>query len=152
MDWFGPAKIRFGRQDPVRVFSRIEECARFEPEALAATREWLLNLDRSVFPTVSRALISLTRSEDRLLTAMERDLLWRRFHVPVFEQIIGMHGELLAAECEAHDGLHIQAEEWMPDNEAYCVDHSACACGSKQPRLSSPELIERVRAVAAYAR
>ena len=29
------------------------------------------------------------------------------FRVPVFEQVIGKSGKLLAAECEAHDGLHV---------------------------------------------
>ena len=73
-----------------------------------------------------------------------------RFAVPVFEQIIGPDGELLAAECEAHDGLHIEVAglPW----EGYRLELAACGCGRKTPRLTPAEPAERVRSAAAYAR
>ena len=151
VDWFYLPKFRLGRNDQVRVFADVDEAARFKPEAIAATPELLLNLNRALFPNELRALISLTKNGDRLLTVSERDQLWRRFHVPIFEQIVGPRGELLAMECDAHDGLHVHTEGWRPD-DAYHIDHSACACGLKQPRLFSPRIPERIVAVAAYAR
>jgi hypothetical protein len=68
----------------------------------------------------------------------------------VFEQIIGPNGELLAAECEAHDGLHIEVPGLRWDG--YRVELAQCGCGRKTPRLTPVALAESVRGVAAYAR
>ena len=38
------------------------------------------------------------------------DLFWNVFKVPVHEQFYGFGGELLAWECEAHQGLHINSK------------------------------------------
>jgi hypothetical protein len=56
----------------------------------------------------------------------------------------------LAAECEAHDGLHIEAPErgWS----AYAIEESLCACGLRTPRIFSPIPAERARAAAMFAR
>jgi hypothetical protein len=85
-----------------------------------------------------------------LLTAADRDQLWRAFRVPIFEQIIGTHGERLAADCEAHDGLHVGAAE--QDWTGFAIDEGICACGVRTPRVSSPVPEERVRAAAVFAR
>jgi hypothetical protein len=37
----------------------------------------------------------------------DRDAIWRRFGVPVFEQVLDDEGRIFASECEAHIGLHI---------------------------------------------
>ena len=152
VNWFHAPRFRFGRKDSVRVFANAREAAQFAPEVLVATSEQLLTLNSAIVPTIKRALVALIRPEERLLSAAERDRLWRAFKVPVFEQIVGMSGELLAAECEAHDGLHLHSSEWTPSEDVYSIDRATCACGSKLPRLSAPELTERVRKMAAYAR
>jgi hypothetical protein len=85
-----------------------------------------------------------------LLSAAERERLWRAFRVPIFEQIIGPDGELLAAECEAHDGLHVEAAGFSWD--AYRMERAPCGCGRKTPRLTSIQPAERLRSAAAYAR
>jgi hypothetical protein len=85
-----------------------------------------------------------------LLTAADREQLWRAFRVPLFEQIIGPNGERLAAECEAHDGLHIEDPE--RDWTGFAVDKGLCACGLRTPRISSPVPTERARAAATFAR
>lgn len=106
--------------------------ARYAPEAAAGTREQLLHVDAKL----TRAVVVLARPGDVLLTSSDRDVLWRRFRVPVFEQIIGREGVLLAAECEAHDGLHVEgaAGDWT---SAYRMEISPCACGKKAPRLQA---------------
>lgn len=137
----------------MRVFTSYEEAARFAPEAIAGTRSQLLELDPAPF-SLSRAVIALGRPGDRLLTAAERDRLWRSFNVPVFEQIIGLRGQLLAAECEAHDGLHIQetrAETHWSSGDAYNVVQSTCSCGSNLPRVFSQKSADQERAATAYA-
>ena len=61
------------------------------------------------------------------MSVAERERLWRAFRVPVFEQIIAPDGELLAAECEAHDGLHIEISGLPWDG--YRLERAACGCG-----------------------
>jgi hypothetical protein len=56
------------------------------------------------------AVVAFTGIRDGALTQADRDLFWRAFRVPVFEQFRGLHGELLAEECEAHEGLHVIGE------------------------------------------
>ena len=79
------------------------------------------------------------------MTDADRECLWWAFRVPVFEQVIGKSGKLLAAECEAHDGLHVASPDRPLHGEA--LDDSLCPCGRKSPRIAVTR-----RAVAAYAR
>jgi hypothetical protein len=141
---------------PVRVFPHgwSEEVSAFAPAAIAAPREQLWGLavaDQP--PMLTHAVIALQSRGDPLLSTAERAWLWRAFRVPVFEQIIGPDGDLLAAECEAHDGLHIELPGLSWDG--YHLEMSVCGCGRKTPRLTpvqSAEPVERARSVAAYAR
>jgi hypothetical protein len=85
---------------------------------------------------LTHAAIALARPGEALLTNADRDLLWQLFHVPIFEQIIGSEGEVLAAECEAHDGLHVESpREWI----GYRVEEAPCGCGKTTPRLFPTE-------------
>ena len=138
---------------PVRVFPEgwSEEVSAFAPAAIAASREQLLGLaaiDRP--PVFTHAVIALQAPGDPMLSSAERAQLWRAFRVPVFEQIIGPDGQLLAAECEAHDGLHIETPglPWT----GYRLELAPCGCGRKTPRLTPGEPAERERTAAAYAR
>ncbi len=126
------------------------EAAAFAPAALAGTLEQLCALDRHMVPSLTHALIVLGRPGMDRLTEENRDRLWRAFRVPVFEQIIGKSGELLAAECEAHDGLHVESRRLPIENEY--VDSSPCPCGRKTPRIGCRQGVALLRRVAAYAR
>ena len=95
-------------------------------------------------------MIALTRPGEPRLTEARRECFWFAFRVPVFEQIIGERGELLAAECEAHDGLHIESMRAPLDKMT--LEMSPCGCGRKTPRLVSADRAETLRRVAAYAR
>ena len=53
-------------------------------------------------------LVAFTGPSHGLLTDDDRDLFWRCFGVPAFEQWLGLGNEVLAEECEAHDSLHIR--------------------------------------------
>jgi hypothetical protein len=57
-----------------------------------------------------RALLIRTGVDEGLLSAIDRDGLWQRHGVPMFEHLAGMDGALLAWECETHSGLHIMEE------------------------------------------
>lgn len=110
------------------------ETARYAPAAAAGRRDQLLALDAGV--RFTHAVIALARPGEALLTSEERDLLWQRFRVPVFEQIVGSEGELLASECEAHDGLHVESpREWI----GYRTDEAPCGCGKTTARLFAAE-------------
>jgi hypothetical protein len=102
-------------------------------------------------PSVRHALIALVRPEDPALSEDERTVLWRTFRVPVFEQRIDEECNVLAAECEAHDGLHMESPRAVP-REGEVVETTLCGCGRSTPRLTAPERIANLRRIAAYAR
>jgi hypothetical protein len=146
-------QARFPAKCPIRVFPHgwSEEVAAFAPAAVAANREQLLGLSALERPPAfTHAVIVLESPGDAPLSIGEREQLWRAFRVPVFEQIIGPHGQLLAADCEAHDGLHVETPG--PAWAGYRLELSVCGCGRKTPRLVSALPAERARSVAAYAK
>jgi hypothetical protein len=97
--------------------------AAFAPTSLAAPYETILGLFRKIQVTHS-VVVFLS---DEPLSPEQRDQLWEMFAVPVFEQLRTPDGELMAAECEAHDGLHLVGEN-IPSG-------SACGCGSSTLRM-----------------
>lgn len=114
----------------IRVFPNgwSEEAARFLPCAIAAPMKELRDLVRAGIE-LQHAVIVLTQGNEPALLEEDRDLLWDAFGVPVFEQCIGPKNELLAAECEAHDGLHVVSG----DHHA-SLERAKCGCGSSIPR------------------
>jgi hypothetical protein len=136
----------------VRVFRGgwTAETESFAPEVIAATWHQFRELSKNSAAAPTRALIVVARPGSPLLAPADREVLWRAFHVPVFEQIIGARGKLLAAECEAHDGVHIEVEDVTAPG--FALDESPCACGLKTPRLAHQQPAQRIRAVSAYAR
>jgi hypothetical protein len=111
------------------------------PEALVLPLGLALSLaDRKVrglfdLPSLNTALVVLTSIEDSPLADHHRDLLWRAFGVPVFEQLRDARGIVIASECEVHDGLHLNNSEAFSLLGDIITEH--CACGSETPRLRS---------------
>ncbi|MEP7362758.1 MAG: hypothetical protein ABI972_05845 [Acidobacteriota bacterium] len=121
-------------------------------ETIAAAGDW--PQDTSLF-----ALVALVGVGTPLLSPVARLRLWRAFGVPVYVHLRGFQGELLARECEAHDGLHFESAdvfiERRPsgellltslDNQRHPVVRlasrleaslamSVCGCGLATPRL-----------------
>lgn len=104
------------------------EAARHLPCALAAPLEELLRLAETGIE-LHHAVIVLTSGGESRVAEEDRDLLWSAFGVPVFEQCLGADNELLAAECEAHDGLHVVGGKQEP-----LLQTGVCGCGSSIPR------------------
>ncbi len=112
----------------------------FAPEAFVAP----LNLALSLADQKSRglldlgslnvAIVVLTSLDDSPLTDDHRDLLWRTFGVPIFEQLRGREGSVLARECEVHDGLHLDESAAGLDLLGQIVSER-CECGLESPRL-----------------
>jgi len=141
--WFRPS-------GQVRVFPGgwDAEAAAFAPAAIAGSWPQFAALLTERIPSLTHAVIVLATSPDQLLTEARRDRLWQAFRVPIFEQIVDEDGTLLAAECEAHDGVHVESQKLSV--EPRLIDGEPCGCGRGTPRFRP--LVERVYAVAAYAR
>lgn len=137
----------------IRVFENgwNEEASNFAPAAIAATPAQLDALSATGIPSLRNAIIALVRPGSPNLTEDDREHLWRAFRVPVFEQRIDDSCTVLAAECEAHDGLHIEAPGLAP-RDGEILETAPCGCGKTTPRLITPQRAENLRKVAAYAR
>ncbi len=133
----------FEESAAVRVFGGgwSQEVADYKPEALAGPASllrWIaaLLLDgRARLVSLNRAVIVFSHPEQGLLGAGDRELFWRAFQVPVFEQILGRGGEVLAAECEAHCGLHLAEGGAVPSAWDAVLETAPCPCGQATPRL-----------------
>jgi hypothetical protein len=113
--------------------------------AVAATAVLLRQLAEAVetgkltLPPIDAAVIVLTGIAHGKLTVLERDLFWRVFQVPVFEQFLSPDGRILAMECDAHEGLHVlDSTAPLPGFRA-CLETTSCGCGNPHPRLTRLE-------------
>jgi hypothetical protein len=134
-----PSEVAVRRFDP----ADLRSLADFAPEALVAPLDIALSLaDRRVrglsdLSDLTVAVVVLTTIEDSPLEDHHRDLMWHAFKVPVFEQLRGDDGGIVARECEVHHGLHISdslAAQFSSD-AALELMHDPCECGSETPRL-----------------
>lgn len=122
----------------------------------------------SVARTVRRVIVH-SRVDGELLRETDREFLWQALGFPVFEQVRGFDGELLAWECEAHEGLHVNAECALVEAPAeggeellitslagvrYPIlrlrtglaaqrTEGLCACGEKSRRLIPPHTLRK---------
>ena len=99
---------------------------------MAATAD-LLSLIGALGFKPSHPMVVFTTPEQRL-TDDARERFWREFEVPVFEQIVDRSGNLLASECEAHWGLHLETTGHfeLPGTE---LTRDLCGCGRSGARL-----------------
>ncbi len=149
VDWFRSAVLS---SQSIRMFPQGwgAEAAQFEPAAIAATIEQLRTLCGVPIPSLTHAVIVLERPGTPRLTEANRTLFWHNFRVPLFEQIIGPSGLLLAAECQAHEGLHIEAQGLQIAQDG--IHTKPCPCGRETPRFGVRSVAEIERRAAAYAR
>ena len=97
--------------------------AQGELTAIAGTTD---ELARAAFRGVhARRAVFVLTSPGRFLSDADRDELWRLFQVPVYALLVDEDGCVVAWECEAHDGLHV-------DDRA---KSGACACGRPGVKL-----------------
>ena len=143
------------------AFASLE---RYQPEILAAPvsvlRHLAAALPKNSLAKPGHAVVAFTGIED-VLDAHDRDLFWRKFGVPLFEQYVGLDGRVFARECEIHDGLHIVEEhaviERYDDEQLLLtsltdigrptlrlkmgisgiIEKTLCECGRVEPRLTA---------------
>jgi len=174
----------FEESGNLRIFPYVthEELEEYAPDALAGPAARLCGLAEAVMEgrmkvePLRSAVIAFTGLRHGCLKQEDRDLLWKAFQAPVFEQFRGFSQELLAWECEAHDGLHIQGDNAIfemaeRDGELLltclnCPEYSLlrmgtemagrivktpCGCGEASPRLMGVRSLPARRGVAATA-
>ncbi|MBV8072839.1 MAG: hypothetical protein JO270_23250 [Acidobacteriaceae bacterium] len=145
---------------------RWDELAAYQPHVLVGTQSELqLVLDeiekgRLDLSTVDRALVVLTYTCNALLDDVFRVRLWQAFGVPVYELLIGPNSTLMAAECEAHEGWHVQPEAEISFHAgeirysfrsnpvvqtgwAGRLEMERCPCGRDSARLVGLERVSR---------
>jgi hypothetical protein len=59
--------------------------------------------------SVNRAVLVLTECGQRPISDVSRVVLWQNLGVPVYELYVGGDGRVLAWECEAQDGWHVES-------------------------------------------
>ena len=129
------------RTGPNMCECAVDDLPGWAPEALVLPLGMALTLanrkQHGLFdlPSLNKAIVVLTSLDDTPLAPRHRDLLWQSFGVPVFEQLRGADGAVIARECEVHDGLHIIAASLPNLRGEIVTDH--CACGAETPRLRS---------------
>lgn len=148
VNWFRPVL----RASQIRIFPQgwSPEVAQFEPAAVAGSLDQIRKLSGVLIPSLTHALVVLERPGSPRLTEADRTLFWRAFRVPVFEQIVGPFGQLLAGECEAHEGLHIEAPGLQLTQDM--IETAPCPCGRQTPRFGVRSVADMERRAAAYAR
>jgi hypothetical protein len=128
----------FAETKRVKVFGQgwDESAARTRPAVIAAPVADLIRLARrweSQWERPTHFLVVLSRTDTGLATVAERDMLWDAFGLPVFEQVLDGSNQLLAYECDAHEGLHVR-RAGLRLSGCFQAD-SLCGCGDPAPRL-----------------
>jgi phenylacetate-coenzyme A ligase PaaK-like adenylate-forming protein len=85
------------------------------------------------------SVVALVYDGQEGLTSADRELFWRSFGVPVFEELLGAGNELIAMECDAHDGLHL-----VGDFKDLKGGTGTCPCGNPAPRMARYRRIEEL--------
>lgn len=164
--------------------ARRQGLAHFQPDALAGPVAELRRLAEGAedcgarIPKLTHSVIAFVILRQTFLSSEARDLLWRVFQAPVFGQILSPEGRLLAWECEAHDGFHIECDHAILEVEAGngepellatslldlrrpvlrlatgltgSIERATCACGLPGPRLTGVRRRSLTKELAASA-
>ncbi|MBV9304279.1 MAG: hypothetical protein JOY62_14325 [Acidobacteriaceae bacterium] len=162
----GAVKLRAAQIAPISSFDRVtafppeqwHDLQAFRPQVLVGLQADLLHLAAAVklggvdTSSVDHAVFVLTECGDQALLDVSRVVLWQTFGVPVYELLVGKQGDLLASECQAHQGWHIEAnaEFFIRNGElraracgghiettglAGYIETATCACGRAGARV-----------------
>lgn len=138
--------------------SRWNRLTEFAPQVLAGSTADLHRLATQALlgirdlPGIDHGVVALTECGSRPATEDFRGLIWHVFGVPVYELFLDLDGKLIASECEAHDGWHIESMasafylfngELIFDRRMDAVrtgltgyvETALCHCGRSTPRL-----------------
>ncbi|MBI5084754.1 MAG: hypothetical protein HZB13_09170 [Acidobacteria bacterium] len=117
------------------------QLAQLQPMALAGSFEELANVARLegdgvlLLRDLRYPLVVFTPPAAAPLSDERHDQLWRWFRLPVFEQIRNAAHQLLAWECEAHQGFHL-SHGVLPSHLGAATLPGPCPCGAKEARVA----------------
>lgn len=150
---------------PVGAAAATHDLYRLAKAIQAAPKpEWL----------IEHAVVAFSGVEAGILTQDHRNLLWETYEAPLFEQFLGVNGEVVAAECEIHAGLHVRTESAVIEivndelvltslTDEVCptlrvrtglsatMESAPCECGKAEPRLTDLRDLVAPEAVTAVA-
>jgi hypothetical protein len=138
----GMRTFRFGDDAELRGFAPDSLALPLNSALVLADRKLRCLID---LPTLKRAVVVFT---DELMLPHHRDLIWKAFGLPIFEQLRDEHGRVIARECEVHDGLHFDPSLIASLEEIVEINRGVCECGAETPRLQRL-LVPASRAAAA---
>lgn len=121
----------FEPDGPIRIATDAAELPALDVQSVAASMAVIRAIDprrwSPEFPVVVLSAVGgATMSE------ADRDYIWDTFGVPAFEYLLDASGRIVARECEAHDGLHIEAgigSDEFPETD------DPCPCGRSGPKM-----------------
>ena len=137
---------------------RWKDLGAFAPSVLVGPASELQRLMRRMdlntlqLTSVDGAIFVLTDIGDEPLTETFRAALWQRFGVPIYQVCVDWTGRVLAFECEAQNGWHVEAGVHLSVEKHELVLHTAgrrllktgihgylearrCACGRAGVRI-----------------
>jgi hypothetical protein len=112
--------------------------------------------------SVDHAMVVLTNYGAKPLSDTLRVTLWQTFGVPVYELYVGPDNTLIASECEAHEGWHVEpgVHLGMLDDELILesrgsfglrtgltgsFEDAPCPCGRLTARILDIEALSRTQ-------
>lgn len=122
---------------PIVVFSPYADPSKVSDLSNALTLAASMTKIRTIDPRFwapEYPLVAFSEIDGGLLTDADRDYVWRTFGVPVFEYLLDSNGKIIARECEAHEGLHLEID--LDLGEAAVIE-KPCPCNRPGPRLLS---------------
>jgi hypothetical protein len=124
----------------VRTFPQgwNERARRFDPGSIAGPLEQLRSVARDAWP-IEQAVVVFTYLGGPGISPPDRELLWKAFGVPLFEQYLSPKNKLLATECDAHSGLHV-----VSGCGEFPLEYEVCGCGNPAPRLTRGSRIDEL--------
>lgn len=167
-----PNKIETGQLRRL-THEQWPEIETFRPQVLigcAADLEKLASLSEAGSidtSSVDTAILVATAWNTHAITDVHRVVLWQAFAVPVYELLVSPAGYLMAAECEAHTGWHLEpgvgfapsgsgitlqvkhARERLATSAR--IETAVCACGRRAPRMLAEIQPHVIRVLAATA-
>jgi hypothetical protein len=103
--------------------------------------------------SVDTAILVTRTVSDSALSDVQRVVLWQAFAVPVYELLLSPDGRLIASECEAHTGWHLEpGMRGQPRLDSFqTIETALCDCGRQEPRIvieTQPRLVRALPATA----
>jgi hypothetical protein len=144
------------RRFTVERFTEIEA---FRPQVLIGGTADLHALANSCdagildLGSIDTVVLVATELGESAMTDIERVMFWQTFGVPVYELLVSSEGDLIASECEAHAGWHLEPriQRRRRHFQIGRLETEPCLCGRAEPRIlvqNDPQLVRVLAAIA----